>query len=124
MSAAPARLPEPTSDLDPAVLLAVPATARRLDRRCRGWADHIDLARLDMRLHDLDILGQLAGIVPARALRGFDQTSVADGFDVPKWIGRLGQAAREAMAARYAALTEAWRIQIMKRRITASKDTR
>ncbi len=122
MSTAPARIPD--TDLDPAVLSAVPVSAGRLDRRVRGWADHIDLTRLDMRLHDLDILGQLAAAVPDRALRGLDQTSAADGFDVPAWTGPLGQAAREAMTARYAALTEAWRIQIMKRRITTSKDER
>lgn len=100
------------------------AGARHLDEHRPGWADRIDVDRLDLGDAYACIIGQLTGSfwsAEAHALSGFDDssfererrygTAIARGFWIrPEWPE--GRTYTEVNAA----MVEAWRSEVESRR--------
>ena len=85
--------------------------AAYLDNRRPGWHNEIDVDNLDLRSLDACVLGQLYG----------DWGAGQDALEEFRWNGEAQieygfEVAAPHSTPRYAALTEAWRVEILRRR--------
>lgn len=103
------------------VAARVEAGAAVMDSRVPGWADQIDLDRLDLSSNYRCVLGQTYGSYTTGALKVFGvfngsraEVSREHGFDAHRALSQA-EIDRE-----FAALTEAWRKEIQERRDNVS----